>query len=135
MKLQWHFEFGPASQDPFSFCQIQLALETVYEYILIIYYITSVWLRLIMCRTSPVCMMLMIIMIIMLMMPDYWAVPNHQHASDRLLVSSFINNSINPHTWGEKGATVPIAFHIPASTTNVCDGILDIGKMSISHKG
>jgi hypothetical protein len=45
------------------------------------------------------------------MMPDYWAVPNHQHASHRL-VSSFINNSINPHTWGERGATVPIAFHI-----------------------
>ncbi len=30
MKLHQHFEFGPASQDPFSFCQIQLALETVY---------------------------------------------------------------------------------------------------------
>jgi hypothetical protein len=30
--------------------------------------------------------------------------------------SSFINNSINPHTWGEKGA-VPIAFHIRASMT------------------
>jgi hypothetical protein len=25
-----YFEFGPASQDPFSFCQIQLALNTVY---------------------------------------------------------------------------------------------------------
>ncbi len=41
------------------------------------------------------------------MMPDYWAVPNHQHAPHRLHGSSFINNSINPHTWGEKGA-VPI---------------------------
>jgi hypothetical protein len=30
MKLHQHFEFGPASQDPFSFCQIQLALDTVY---------------------------------------------------------------------------------------------------------
>jgi|LakMenE01Jun11ns_1017448.scaffolds.fasta_scaffold7693956_2 hypothetical protein len=29
MKLYQHFEFGPASQDPFSFCQIQLALDTV----------------------------------------------------------------------------------------------------------
>jgi hypothetical protein len=29
MKLHQHFEFGPASQDPFSFCQIQLALDTV----------------------------------------------------------------------------------------------------------
>jgi hypothetical protein len=29
MKLHQHFEFGPASQDPFSFCQIQLALNTV----------------------------------------------------------------------------------------------------------
>ncbi len=31
MKLHQHFDFGPASQDPFSFCQIQLALETVYS--------------------------------------------------------------------------------------------------------
>jgi hypothetical protein len=31
MKLHQHFEFGPASQDPFSFCQIQLALITVYD--------------------------------------------------------------------------------------------------------
>ncbi len=30
MKLHQHFEFGPASQDPFSFCQIQLALNTVW---------------------------------------------------------------------------------------------------------
>ncbi len=30
MKLHQHFEFGPASHDPFSFCQIQLALNTVY---------------------------------------------------------------------------------------------------------
>jgi hypothetical protein len=30
MKLHQHFEFGPASQDPFSFCQIQLALDTVW---------------------------------------------------------------------------------------------------------
>ncbi len=29
MKLHQHFEFGPASQDPFSFSQIQLALDTV----------------------------------------------------------------------------------------------------------
>jgi hypothetical protein len=29
MKLHQHFEFGPASQDPFSFCQMQLALDTV----------------------------------------------------------------------------------------------------------
>ena len=29
MKLHQHFEFGPASQDTFSFCQIQLALDTV----------------------------------------------------------------------------------------------------------
>jgi hypothetical protein len=29
MKLHQHFEFGPASLDPFSFCQIQLALDTV----------------------------------------------------------------------------------------------------------
>jgi hypothetical protein len=29
MKLHRHFEFGPASQDPFSFFQIQLALDTV----------------------------------------------------------------------------------------------------------
>jgi hypothetical protein len=29
MKLHQHFEFGPASQDPFTFCQIQLALDTV----------------------------------------------------------------------------------------------------------
>jgi hypothetical protein len=29
MKLHQYFEFGPASQDPFSFCQIQLALDTV----------------------------------------------------------------------------------------------------------
>jgi hypothetical protein len=29
MKLHQHFEFGLASQDPFSFCQIQLALDTV----------------------------------------------------------------------------------------------------------
>jgi hypothetical protein len=29
MKLHQHFEFGPAWQDPFSFCQIQLALDTV----------------------------------------------------------------------------------------------------------
>jgi hypothetical protein len=29
MKLHQHFEFGPASQNPFSFCQIQLALDTV----------------------------------------------------------------------------------------------------------
>ncbi len=33
MKLHHHFEFGPASQDPFSFCQIQLALDTVYDYV------------------------------------------------------------------------------------------------------
>jgi hypothetical protein len=25
------FEFGPALQDPFSFCQIQLALDTVHD--------------------------------------------------------------------------------------------------------
>jgi hypothetical protein len=30
MKLHQHFEFGPSSQDPFSFCQIQLALDTVF---------------------------------------------------------------------------------------------------------
>ncbi len=30
MKLHQYFEFGPASQDPFSFCQIQLALDTVH---------------------------------------------------------------------------------------------------------
>ena len=30
MKLHQNFEFGPASQDPFSICQIQLALDTVY---------------------------------------------------------------------------------------------------------
>ncbi len=29
MKLHQQFEFGPASQDPFSFCRIQLALDTV----------------------------------------------------------------------------------------------------------
>ncbi len=29
MKLHQYFEFGPASQDPFSFCQIQLTLDTV----------------------------------------------------------------------------------------------------------
>jgi hypothetical protein len=29
MKLYQYFEFGPSSQDPFSFCQIQLALDTV----------------------------------------------------------------------------------------------------------
>ncbi len=29
MKLHQYFEFGPASQDPFPFCQIQLALDTV----------------------------------------------------------------------------------------------------------
>jgi hypothetical protein len=29
MKLHQYFEFGPASQDPFSFFQIQLALDTV----------------------------------------------------------------------------------------------------------
>jgi hypothetical protein len=29
MKLHQYFEFGPSSQDPFSFCQIQLALNTV----------------------------------------------------------------------------------------------------------
>ena len=33
MKLHQHFEFVPASQDPFSFCQIQLALDTVYMYV------------------------------------------------------------------------------------------------------
>jgi hypothetical protein len=33
MKLHQHFEFWPASQDPFSFCQIQLALDTVYSII------------------------------------------------------------------------------------------------------
>ncbi len=33
LKLHQYFEFGPASQDPFSFCQIQLALDTVYSYI------------------------------------------------------------------------------------------------------
>ncbi len=31
MKLHQYFEFGPASQDPFSFCQIQLALDTVWS--------------------------------------------------------------------------------------------------------
>ncbi len=31
MKFHQHFEFEPASQDPFSFCQIQLALDTVYR--------------------------------------------------------------------------------------------------------
>jgi hypothetical protein len=31
IKLHQHFEFGPASQDPFSFCQIQLALDTVQD--------------------------------------------------------------------------------------------------------
>jgi hypothetical protein len=31
MKLHQYFEFGPSSQDPFSFCQIQLALDTVYS--------------------------------------------------------------------------------------------------------
>ncbi len=30
MKIHQHFEFGPASQDPFSSCQIQVALDTVY---------------------------------------------------------------------------------------------------------
>ena len=29
MELHQQFEFGPASQDPFSFCQIQFALDTV----------------------------------------------------------------------------------------------------------
>ncbi len=29
MNLHQHFEFGPASQDPLSFFQIQLALDTV----------------------------------------------------------------------------------------------------------
>jgi hypothetical protein len=29
IKLHQYFEIGPASQDPFSFCQIQLALDTV----------------------------------------------------------------------------------------------------------
>jgi hypothetical protein len=28
MKLHQYFEFGPASQDPFSFCQIQIAHDT-----------------------------------------------------------------------------------------------------------
>ncbi len=32
MKLHQYFEFGPSSQNPFSFCQIQLALDTVYAY-------------------------------------------------------------------------------------------------------
>ncbi len=31
MKLHQYFEFGPSSQDPFSFCQIQLALDTVWS--------------------------------------------------------------------------------------------------------
>jgi hypothetical protein len=31
MKLHQYFEFGPSSQVPFSFCQIQLALDTVYS--------------------------------------------------------------------------------------------------------
>jgi hypothetical protein len=31
MKLHQYFEFGPASQDSFSFCQIQLDLNTVYD--------------------------------------------------------------------------------------------------------
>ncbi len=31
MKLHQYFELGPASQDPFSFCQIQIALDTVYS--------------------------------------------------------------------------------------------------------
>jgi hypothetical protein len=31
MELHQHFEFRPASQDPFSFCQIQFALDTVYS--------------------------------------------------------------------------------------------------------
>jgi hypothetical protein len=31
VNLHQHFEFGPASQDPFSFCQIQLTLNTVYR--------------------------------------------------------------------------------------------------------
>jgi hypothetical protein len=30
MKLHQYFEFGPTSQDPFSFFQIQIALDTVY---------------------------------------------------------------------------------------------------------
>jgi hypothetical protein len=30
MKLHQYFEFGPPSQDPFSFCQILLALDTVF---------------------------------------------------------------------------------------------------------
>ncbi len=30
MKLHQYFEFGPSSQDPFSFCQIQFALDTVW---------------------------------------------------------------------------------------------------------
>ncbi len=30
MKLHQYFEFGPASQDPFSFCQIQLTINTLY---------------------------------------------------------------------------------------------------------
>jgi hypothetical protein len=31
MKLHQHFEFGPASLDPFSFSQIQIALDTVQQ--------------------------------------------------------------------------------------------------------
>ncbi len=36
MKLHQHFDFGPALQDPFSFCQIQLALDTVYVHCTVI---------------------------------------------------------------------------------------------------
>jgi hypothetical protein len=34
MKLHQYFEFGPSSQDPFSFCQLQLALDTVWDKII-----------------------------------------------------------------------------------------------------
>jgi hypothetical protein len=33
MKLHQYFELGPASKDPFSFCQIQLSLDTVWAWI------------------------------------------------------------------------------------------------------
>ncbi len=50
------------------------------------------------------------------MMPDYWAVPNHQHVPHRL-VSSFINNSINPYVRRKGSNCSDSVSHIRASIT------------------
>jgi hypothetical protein len=55
MKLHQYFEFGPSSQDPFSFCHIQLALMTVVIQYSTVQYCAGLWIDMLIYHTMFTC--------------------------------------------------------------------------------